>query len=67
MSLPSSLHKGEAESIIGSIETDINFVVLDDRKASKRARSMGTRIIWVSRRKHFSSRVHPNGIPGDNP
>ncbi len=41
MSLPSSLHKGEAESIIGAIETGINFIVLDDLKARQKARSMG--------------------------
>lgn len=43
MSLPSSLHKGEAESIIGAIETGINFIVLDELKARKKARSMGVR------------------------
>jgi predicted nucleic acid-binding protein len=43
MSLPSSLHKGESESIIGAIETGINFIVLDDLKARKKARSMGVR------------------------
>jgi predicted nucleic acid-binding protein len=43
MSLPSSLHKGEAESIIGAIETGINFIVLDDLKARKKAGSMGVR------------------------
>jgi predicted nucleic acid-binding protein len=43
MSLPSSLHKGEAESIIGAIETGINFIVLDELKARKKARLMGVR------------------------
>ena len=43
MSLPSSLHKGEAESIIGAKETGTNFIVLDDMKARKRASSMGIR------------------------
>ncbi len=41
MALPPALHKGEAEVIVGAMETGINFVVLDDMKARKRARSMG--------------------------
>jgi predicted nucleic acid-binding protein len=43
MSFPSSLHKGEAESIIAAIETGINLIVLDDLKARKKALSMGVR------------------------
>jgi predicted nucleic acid-binding protein len=41
MAMPSALHRGEIESIIGAIETRVNFLVIDDFKARKKARSLG--------------------------
>lgn len=39
--MPSALHKGESESIIGAVETGVKFLIVDDIKAKKKAHSLG--------------------------
>ncbi len=41
LAMPAALHKGETESIIGAIESDIKRLVIDDSMARKKAHSLG--------------------------
>jgi len=45
LAMPQALHAGETETIIGAIETGVNYIVLDDSKARKKADSLGIKTL----------------------
>jgi len=43
LAMPSMLHRGEIEAIIGAIETGTNYLIIDDLKGRKKAQSLGVK------------------------